>query len=652
MSSASANLLALEAAARKGASQPKALRELFRSIHTIKGLAAMVAVEPIVAISHRMESALRSANQFGGKLSIESIDLLLEGVEAIGQRLRQVSQRKVAEPVSTALLEKLDAIDMVMPAPMAASEATLTLDPALMAKLGPLEQQQLEAGVASGQRAVRAEFVPSAALAATGANITSVREALAKLGELVKVMPLSTPTGLMFVLVLLTTQPDAAIAAAMGVEVGAIREIASRPRREIPIDERPVELPPEDEASSTQGWGIVRVEVSRLDDAMERLSALIVTRFRLIAAVERMTAAGVDTRELALILHDNRRQLRDLRAAILKVRMVGVAEVLERVPLLFRGLKRTTGKHVRLEMDVGNCELDKAVAERLFPAIVHLIRNAVDHAIETPEQRKAAGKPEEGVVRISTTERSNTWLELVVSDDGRGIDAAKVARRAGREVPANDAALLELLCLAGLSTRDEATVTSGRGMGMDIVRRVAVTQLGGELSMTTSLGHGTSFRMRVPLTLSVVDAFTLECGGQRFLVPVSSVEEIVEIETDKVMRAPDIAGRGARSVVMLERRGESIPMLSLEALFTQGKGTNARKALVIRQGGESMAFTVDRMLGQQEVVVRPLEDPLIKVLGVSGSTDLGDGKPTLVLDLLSLTNSLLANAAATTEVIH
>ncbi|MBS1151194.1 MAG: cheA5, partial [Myxococcaceae bacterium] len=609
---ASTNLLAVELAARKGQTNVRALRELFRCIHTLKGLAAMVAVEPIVTIAHRMETALRSANQLGGKLSLESIDALLQGLDAIGQRLRQASERKPVDAAPPGLIEKLEAVDAELPS--LAPVLNLGLDPALLAKLAPHEQQQLQEGLRSGHHAVRAQFVPSAEEAARGVNITSVREAVGKLGEIVKVMPVSGPDGLRFVLLVLTHESDEAIAAAVGVLPAAIERVGAPPPAP---DASEALLPDEEEQVPTHGVGVVRVEVSRLDDAMERFSAVVVTRFRLAAGVARLTQAGVDTRELRVILEGGTRQMRELRAAILRVRMVSVAEVLERVPLLLRGLKRTTGKQVRLEMDVGKAELDKAVADRLFPAIVQLIRNAVDHGIETPEARRAAGKPEEGVIRISCTERSNTRLELVVCDDGRGIDAARVARRAGREVPATDAALLELLCVAGLSTREEATLTSGRGMGMDIVRRVAVTQLGGSLLLSTAPGRSTTFTLRVPLTISMVEAFALECGGQRFLVPVAAVEEILEIEPDQVLRAPDAARRGARSVAMLDRRGEAIPLLSLESLFTDGSGAGARKALVIRQGEETIAFAVDKMLGQHEVVVRPLEDPLIRVLGVS-----------------------------------
>jgi two-component system, chemotaxis family, sensor kinase CheA len=306
--------------------------------------------------------------------------------------------------------------------------------------------------------------------------------------------------------------------------------------------------------------------------------------------------------------------------------------VLERVPMIVRSLRRSTGKTVRLEIEGGHAELDKAVAERLFPAIVHLVRNAVDHAIESPDERARRGKREDGLVRVSCTEHSSARLVLSVTDDGRGIDREMVARRAGVEVPETDAQLLELLCRPGLSTRDEVSTLSGRGMGLDIIRRVAVEQLGGELTISTQWGVGTTFTMTVPLTVSIVDAFTFECAGQRFVVPVAIVDEIVEID--------DVAAKtvaGAQGVRVFYRRGESVPLLALEEVFRlTGDRRGARKAIVVRRAGELIAFAVDRMLGQQEVVVRPLEDPLVQVPGITGATDLGDGQPTLVVDLVAL----------------
>jgi len=343
-------------------------------------------------------------------------------------------------------------------------------------------------------------------------------------------------------------------------------------------------------------------------------------------------------------VRDNTRQLRDLRAAILRVRMVPVGEVLDRIPLLLRGLRRESGKQVRLSVDAGSAELDKGVAERLFPAIVHLVRNAVDHAIETPKERVLAGKPEEGTLRIACFAQSNTRLELRVTDDGKGIDRASIARLAGREI-STDAALLDALCRAGFSTRGEATTTSGRGMGMEIVKRIVVDQLGGELAMKTEIGKGTTFTLRVPLTISIVDAFTMECHDQRFVVPVSVVDEILEKNGAAVRYGPSGGvDDGARAGV-LRRRGETVPLVDLaSALRLRTGGAHGRQAMLVRFGGEPIAFGMNRVIGQQEAVVRPLIDPLVQAPGVAGATDLGDGKPTVVLDLVALGATLVAES--------
>ncbi|HYP87171.1 MAG TPA: chemotaxis protein CheW, partial [Polyangiaceae bacterium] len=289
-------------------------------------------------------------------------------------------------------------------------------------------------------------------------------------------------------------------------------------------------------------------------------------------------------------------------------------------------------------IDAGTTEVDKAVAERLFPALVHLVRNAVDHAIESPDERLRRGKPAEGLLKISCVARSDTWLELLVEDDGRGIDGVALAHKARTEVPTSEAALLELLCAPGLSTREVATTTSGRGMGMEIVKRT-VDQLGGQLSLRTELGVGTVFILRVPLSLSIVDGFSFECADQRFVVPVSSIDEIIEVEQSALVQAPG-GSHSELAVSMLQRRGQVVPLLSLASVLGLERGSSHKKALVVRRGAETVAFSVDRMLGQQEVVVRPMEDELVRVRGVAGATDLGDGKPTLVLDLAGLGTAL------------
>jgi len=619
---ANSQLLLVERAQRDGETNPRAVRETFRSLHTIKGLSAMVGVEPVVAIAHRMENFLRDSDRSGGALPQSAIDALLAGVHAIEQRVAALSRGDDAAAPSEELLASLDSLGLapvITPPPT----AVLDLEPAMLAKLAPFEVDQLVRGIAKGQRALRAEFSPSPERAAQGLTINSVRERMAKVAEIVRVLPRAVPVteaapgGLCFVLILLSLASDEVIASAVGLASTSLQSIV-RSR---------AELPPE-----------------LALDAMDGLSALIVTRFRLARAIASLTERGVNTREVSEIMTDNARQLRDLRAAIVRVRMVPVSELLERIPLLVRGLQRATNRAVRLELEGGRAELDKSVSERLFPVLVHLVRNAVDHAIETPDERVRRGKPEEGLLRIVCGSHSNARLEITVSDDGRGIDRSAVSRKAGRAVPSDDAGLLDLLCIPGLSTREIVTTTSGRGMGMEIVKRTIVEELGGELEVHSQFGQGTTFTLRVPLTISIVDAFSFECGEQRFVVPVAMVDEIIEVDPDALVHVP-ANDDGSPAVDIISRRGVAVPMLQLAEIFRLKASRNgASKAIVVRRAGAPVAFAVDRMLGQQEVVIRPINDVLVRAPGVSGATDLGDGRPTLVLDLVALSASLNGGA--------
>jgi two-component system chemotaxis sensor kinase CheA len=634
---ARASVVAIDDALKKRARSPGSVRNLFRSVHTIKGLSAMVGAEPIVDISHEMETLLRDADQAGGNVPAHALDAIVKGLRAIEERVACLGRGEALPVAPRGLLELLGAIQLGEPAPRAVG--TLSLAPDLLAKLSLGEQEQLLQGLGKGRRALRVDFVPSQERAAEGFTITRVRERMAALGEIVKVTPLTlpgvegAPGKVAFALIVLTDGSDAAIGEVAGVSADEVQPIEALGM----VASGPEESPEEERWSSPDRGerNFVRVEVSRLDDALERLAALVVTRSRLERACGGLSQSS-GTRELASILGEQRRQLRDLRGAIMRARMVSVSEVLARAPLLVRGLMRSSNKLVQLTIDAGQSELDKAVADRLFPAIVHLLRNAVDHAIEPPDERRHKGKPEEGQLRISCSERSGNQLALEVSDDGRGIDRESVARRAGVSVPKDDAELLALVVRPGLSTLDHATHVSGRGLGMDIVQRVVVGELGGKLQLRTALDQGTRFTLLVPLSVTVLEAFSFSCAERTFVIPVSAVEALAEIEPQRVTPAPN-PGAQASSARLLEHRGASVPLYRLSSLL--GIATPdppSAKAILVRREDELFAFQVDRMLGQQEIVVRPLRDPLVTVAGVTGSTDLGDGRPTLVIDPLQL----------------
>jgi two-component system chemotaxis sensor kinase CheA len=671
--SANGHLLAIETGLPKGEPHHRRVRELFRALHTLKGLSAMVGADPVVELAHEMEAVLRAADQSTGQLSLPAVEALLKGVRAIEARVAAFGAGKSVAPAPHELLDALSTLQPGARPERPAPEAVVGLEPTLFAKLSLSERAQLMPGAGATRRALRIQYQPSPTRTAEGVTISTVRERVAALAEIVKVLPIALPKSesgagtIAFVLVVLSDRSLEELADAAFVSAAAV----------VPIEVASIPAAPDADSLDEDGipdaplrTNSIRVDIERLDDAIEKLSELVVTRFRLARAVNALRERGVDVREVASILGENARQLRDLRGCITRARMVPVRELLERVPLIVRGMNRSTGKQVRLLIEAGAAELDKSVAERVFPAIVHLVRNAVDHAIEAPAERRSLGKQEQGLVTVSCFQHSNSELEVRVADDGRGIDAAAIAARARRPMPRGDAELLELITLPGFSTLERATSSSGRGMGMDIVQRIAVDTLGGSLTLRTTPRQGSVFALRIPLSISIVDAFAFACGEQAFVVPVSMVDEIIEVDAASVVTPPapadDVSSRHGSSdngssgsgpsgsgssgsgssrhasvrkapLKLVERRGRTMPLISLASLFAiAALPATAQKALVVRQTEHAFAFAVDRMLGQQEIVVRPIDDPLVKMPGVAGSTDLGDGKPTLVLDLVAL----------------
>jgi two-component system chemotaxis sensor kinase CheA len=630
---ASKNLLLVDAELKQGKPHPRAVRELYRSLHTVKGLSAMMGLEGIVAIAHAMETLLKMADDAGGSLHPSAPDVLVRGLRAIEQRIATVAGGGEVVAAPEALLDALNGVPSSAPtAPVSAPPFTAVEE--IAAKLGDSERAQL---AAAGAHAVRIDFTPSPERSARGLDITAVRARMVRFGDIVKVIPLGRPRsdqvpgGLVFAILAVTEASDAELAEALEVAPAAIQRLAGPAPQELAVPDVAF-----DEGAARRG--VVRVEVVRLDDALEKLSALVVSKSRLDRAIAALAARGADVADVARIAHESGRQLRDLRGAIMRARMVSASEMLERLPLLVRGLARSTNKVLTLVLDTGRTELDKAVAERVFPAVVHLVRNAVDHAIEPALARERAGKPAAGTLRVRCRETSGNQLELTVEDDGAGIDVAALARRAGREVPRSEEALLALLSQPGVSTLDQATTTSGRGMGMNIVK-TAIEELGGQVSLSTSKGKGTTFVLRIPLSITIVDAFSFRCGRQPFVAPVATVDEIAEVDPARVTIAP--SGKGRAELRLLERHGVPVPLVSLDRLFhIEPDRAPVRKAIVVRRNGQPFGFEVDQMLGHQEVVVRPLADPLVKQPGIVGSTDLGDGAPTLVLDLLSLSARL------------
>ncbi len=652
------HLLAVDVAITRGEASPRAVRELFRSLHTIKGLAGMIGVEPIVELSHAMESILRMGERAGGRLPVDAFAPLLEATQAIEQRVAALAEGRTVANAPRRLLDSLARVEQGTPM-RALPQPTLQIDAALDQKLDPSDRALLVGAAGRGLRALQIGFVPSPERAAARLTITTVRERVAVLGEIVKVVPTSTPRpgalpALCFVLLVVSGASTEALRDAAGIAEDDLVVLKFAPGMEDPTELAPASSERnEADVLGSQG-GVVRVDVKRLDDAMEGLAQLLVTRRRLLLAVDALAARGVDVRDLQQVLLETTRQLRDMRRAVVSLRMVSIAELCSPLPLLVRGLVNSTTRSVELTLELGRIEVDKTVGERLWPVLVHLVRNAIDHGIEPPEARAARGKPAVARLTVRAIQRSTSMVEVTVEDDGGGVDAAEVARRADAPLPRDESELLGLLTRPGLSTRAVVGTTSGRGMGLDIVRQAINEDLSGELRLTTERGVGTTFSMLVPVTIAIIDAFGFAVAGQSFLVAVGAVETLSDIDPRRVVVGPSLRRVRGRGPAAMLRHGDAIiPLFDLGEVLGQATEDAVssltdlpRKAVLVRRARGLVAFGVDRMLGHHEVVVRPLSDPLVRVRGITGTTDLGDGKPTLILDLGALADDRVGPGAA------
>jgi two-component system chemotaxis sensor kinase CheA len=369
----------------------------------------------------------------------------------------------------------------------------------------------------------------------------------------------------------------------------------------------------------------VRVDQARLDSLTGQVAELVVARHRLAELAAE--APGSELEGVALRIG---RLVAGVQQDVIAARLTPVWQVFDRFPRAVRDLAKQLGKQVEFRVEGEDIELDRAILDEIGDPIVHLLRNAVDHGIEAPEDRRRAGKPEAGrLVVAASRERSNVVVRI--ADDGRGIDRARVLAKAKQlgvlpgEVEAlPDEQLLRVLARAGFSTAERVSAVSGRGVGIDaVVERLRA--LGGSLEMTSERGRGTTFTLRLPLTLAIVRALLARTGGERYAVPLTYVAETVEFD---VLPRTEVQGREA---VLL--RGSALPTLHLDRLVGRPVPAAPRRpGIILEVGGRRAALVVDALLGQQEIVVEAFDAPLGTPPFLSGATILPDGAPALILD--------------------
>ncbi|HET8781388.1 MAG TPA: chemotaxis protein CheA [Pyrinomonadaceae bacterium] len=572
------------------------LDNLFRSFHTLKGISGMVGLSAAEQLAHHLESYLRELRQGSVALGASGFEALAAGVSLLEN---VINARRNDQPIPSieGFADRL--------------------------RTGPVKPETSEEESAVTRWQI--EFTPTADLAARGVNVNSVRERLQELGELRQAKPIVKGAGEIAFQFVLSTNAGRAKLKSLEAD-GLVFELLEE-EDAVPKSVQPVATI----APST----VVRVDLDRLDELMRIIGELVISRTRLedqLTELKRVTPAPV-WRPLQETSSGIARQLRDLRESVMRVRMVPIGEVFERMTFVVRDLARENRKKIIVQLSGGETEIDKFLVERMMEPLLHLVRNAVSHGIETVAEREAQGKPAEGLLSLSAMTAGERII-IKIADDGRGIDRDLVLERAKAsglspgKGEIDDQSLLDLISAPGLSTRDKADRESGRGVGMDVAKN-AIEELGGHISLTTNIGEGTTFTIELPLTLAIAEALIVSVDGQRFAVPQSAVREVLEAESasTNVMENNEI----------ISYRGKVLPLLRLARVFEMKHERGDKfHVLVIGEESNAVGLAVDRILGQREIVVRAIKDPLAQSKGIAGATELGDQRVVLILDISAL----------------
>jgi two-component system chemotaxis sensor kinase CheA len=378
----------------------------------------------------------------------------------------------------------------------------------------------------------------------------------------------------------------------------------------------------------------IRVQTDKVDKLVNLVGEMVITQSMLAQIASKFTLGQLS--QLTEAVGAMERHTRDLQERVMAVRMQPIKTVFTRFHRLVRDLAGTLGKQIALEVSGEETELDKTVIDRIGDPLTHLVRNSVDHGVELPETRRAAGKPEQGVVRLHAFHQGGS-IFIEVEDDGQGLDKARIRSKAVENglvkdgEPLTDDQLYALIFRPGFSTAERVTDVSGRGVGMDVVQR-NIRALGGQVAITSVRGAGTKFTIKLPLTLAILDGLSVQVGDETYIIPLVNITESIR---PKVGQVQSIVGEGE----VVNVRGRVLPIVRLyEVLAVTPRVTDPTQSLlvIVENGRNQVALLVDELVGQHQVVIKSLETNYQRVDGVSGATIMGDGRVALILDVPGL----------------
>ncbi|PSC03970.1 chemotaxis protein CheA [Alsobacter soli] len=667
------------AAIGEGRATPDDIHGAFRAVHSIKGGAGAFALTELVEFAHMFEACLDALRS--GRVAIDEapIDMLLQAGDVLSELISAARDGR-SVPVAPALVAALQAMagGQKTHAPKAGDEIRLDDEPAPAPAAAASPAPAAAEASAGRARKVTIHLNPEREFFRRAIDPRMIFDALRHLGDLEVTcdtaqvpliasldpmdcwmrwtIELQTEHGPEHIVEALESfladeeftindasqaaeeapapaaAPEAAAApASPTAEAKPAAEAAAEPATPAAPAAAAAPAAPAPAQRRTSG-GTIRVDLERIDRLMNLVGEIVITQSMLSeragVLAKREAASFVDA------LFSLARQTRELQDNVMAVRAQPVKVVFQRLPRLVRELERTLGKKAHLVLAGEDTEVDKTIVEELADPLIHMLRNSMDHGLEPPEERIAAGKPADGTIRVSAEHRGSRIL-ICVTDDGRGINREKlVAKAKARGLLAPDAEPSpeeadNLIFHPGLSTAQQVTDVSGRGVGMDVVRR-NVEALGGRITVESTPGRGCKFTLGLPLTLAVLDGMIVRAGTERFVFPLSSIVETMQLDPASVEPLP-----GGRDILQL--RGEIAPLLKLRQLLgIRAIGDEPIVVIVETETVPRLAIAVDEIVGQQQVVVKNLESSFRRVEGVSAATILGDGLVALILDVDAL----------------
>ncbi|MED1721702.1 chemotaxis protein CheA [Brevibacillus parabrevis] len=641
------------------------VKEIFRSAHTLKGMSATMGFEDMASLTHEAENVLDLIRNQKLTITSDIMDVIFHSVDLIESMVIDITEGGDGSADVSAPVKKLRAIvagdytaDQEVAAATAVAEAEAVEaaeeegTPAEDHELDDYALMVLKQSKELGNNLMWITVTLNENCLLKAARSYMVFDQLESMGEVIKTKPSvedieNERFEQSFEIAYVTMQSVEKVRSTI-LNISEIQDVVIEPiqlKSEAPpapvVTEvaAPVEKKPADNAQTaaakkaTAGGKTIRVDIDRLDILMNLFSELVIDRGRL-----EQLAREIGKSELQETVEHMSRISGDLQNIILTMRMVPVEQVFNRFPRMIRDLQKDLHKKVNLEIIGAETELDRTVIDEIGDPLNHLLRNSLDHGIESPADRKKAGKPEEGTIVLRAFHSGN-HVFIEVKDDGAGINKEKVLKKAlerGIVNPVNadsmsDKQIHELLFAAGFSTAEVVSDISGRGVGLDVVKS-KIESLGGSVGVESVRGQGTTFLIQLPLTLSIISAMLVQVKDEKYAVPLSSIIETAVFKKDQIMMA--------HRQKVIDFRGRVVPLVSLQDIFQvpdNGADKEDEVAVVIVRKGEKMAgLVVDSFIGQQEIVLKSLGKYMVNVFAISGATILGDGQVALIIDCNAL----------------